>query len=294
VRGARAAFPGHGLLGWLLGVRSGSSSFGGARLDPAQRPGPWYNPGGPGGAFGGGWSDGILTVRDRHVITRFGTVRNPGTPDSGSAGGPSPDAQAPPPPRYQMVNTTESWQIGTDHTTMEDNTGPHYSVDVPGTAKRFPLGTQDGTAVQVFGPPLGTYRQYGVRGPRGMHGPPPDQWDPNWIPANGAGGGGGRGRMTEAGAPGMQSGDRRFVYGGVPHGLHSPTVNSTVFTGARYAATPQMQPPRVDRPASSKIAGQSMSQFFPPEGQQTGLGQIPRLPDPGRQAGIMSRFVSRT
>jgi hypothetical protein len=293
VRGGRAAYPGHGLFGFLFGLLAGATSYGGQRLPPQQEPGAWYNPGGPGGAYGGGTADGVLTVRDRHIMTRHGTVRNPGTADSGPAGYPSPDAQAPPPPRYQMVNTSEAWQIGTDHTANEDNTGPHYTVEVTGTGKRFPLGQQDGTAAQVFGPPLSTWRTYGARGPAGMHGPPPDVWDPNWIPANGSGGGGGRGRLVAPGAAGAQPPDKRFVYGGVPHGLHSPTINSTVLTGARFASTPQMQPPRVDRPASSKIAGQSMSQFYPPEGQ-AGLGQVPRMPDPGRTPGLISRFLSRT
>jgi hypothetical protein len=290
VRGARAAFPGHGLLSFFLGRTGGATSFGGRRLPQQQTPGPWYSPGGPGSAYGGGWADGILTVRDRHIMTRFGTVRNP---RGGGSSMPSADLTHPVPPRYQMVNTTESWQVGTDHTTNLDNTGVHNSVPVAGTAKRFPLGTQDGTMTLVMGPPIGEWRQYGVRGPRGMHGPDPDVWDPNWIPANGAGGGGGRGRMTQAGAPGMQPADRRFVWGGVPHGLHSPTAQSTQWTAARFASTKQQQPPRVDRPASSRIAGQSMSQFYPPEGGQ-GIGQAPRMQNPGRSPGLLSRFMART
>jgi hypothetical protein len=293
VRGARAAYPGHGLLSWLLGRRGGASSFDGLRFPERQAPGAWYDPGGPGGAFGGGWADGVLTVRDRHIMTRFGTVRNPGTADSGPAGYPSPSAQAPPPPRYQMVNTTESWQVGSDHTASEDNTGEHNWVPVTGTAKRFPLGTQDGTQTLVMGPPLGSWRTYGVRGGAGMHGPAPDVWDPNFVTRTGAGGAGGRGRLVQQGAPGQQPADRRTIYGGVPHGLHSPTVPPLVVTGARQAAIPQMQPPRVDRPASSKIAGQSMSQTFPPEGSG-GARPTPRNPNPGRTPGITSRFVSRT
>lgn len=292
VRGAAAARPGGGLLSFLLGMFGGATSFGGRRYPEQQRPGAWYNPGGPGGAYGGGTADGILTVRDRHIMTRYGTVRNP---DGGGTGMPSADRSGGgrPPPRFQMVNTTESWQIGTDKTTQEDNTGYHAYVPVIGTRKRFPLGTQDGTQTLVMGPPLGEWREYGVRGPAGMHGPKPDQWDPNWIPANGAGGGGGRGRLVAQGDPGMQPADRRFVYGGVPHGLHSPTAHSQQWTKARAASTPQQVPPRVDRPASSKIAGQSMSQLYPPEGQQ-GIGQTPRMANPGRTPGLLSRFVSRT
>lgn len=292
VRGVTAAQPGKGLLSFLLGMAGGTSSFGGRRYPQQQQPGAWYSPGGPGGAYGGGMSDGILTVRDRHIMTRYGKVNNP---DGGGSSMPSADRSGGgrPPPRYQMVNTSEAWQIGTDNTANQDNTGFHAHVPVVGTGKLFPLGTQDGTMTLVMGPPINTWREYGVRGPHGMHGPDPDVWDPNWIPANGTGGGGGRGRKTADGAAGQQPADRRMVYGGVPHGLHSPTADSRQWTGARFASTPQQVPPRVDRPASSKIAGQSMSQMYPPEGQQ-GIGQTPRMQNPGRTPGLLSRFVART
>lgn len=272
----------------------GSSSFGGLRYNPEQSPGAFPNDiGGPGGAYGGGWADGVLTVRDRHIMTRYGTVRNPGLPDSTHNGNPSPDAQAPPPPRYQMVNTTESWQLGTDNTANEDNHGEHYRAQVmPGGQGKasFPLGTQDGTLTLVMGPPLGEYRDYGVRGPSGMHGPDPDIIDPNWVPRRGAGGAGGRGRVVQPGAPGMQTSDRRTVYGGVPHGLHSPTAPPRSWTMSRQASIPQMQPPRVDRPLSSKAAGQSMSQGFPPEGSAASM-PMPRTA-PGRTPGVQ-RFPGR-
>lgn len=260
----------------------GSTSFGGLRFPRQQEAGAWYNPGGAGGAFGGGWSDGVLTVRDRHVMTRRGHVRNPA---GGGSSMPSPDLDGPPPPRYQMVDTTESWQLGTDNTANQDNTGQHNSVEVTGTAKKFPLGTQDGTETLVMGPPLGEWREYGARGPRGMHGPAPDEFDPNVK---------GKPKLIQAGAPGMQTTDYRVVYGGVPHGLHSPTAQSTLWTGTRQASIPQMQAPRVDRPASSKIAGQSMSQQFPPEASFGQSRATPRMSNPGRQAGLASRFLGRT
>jgi hypothetical protein len=270
----------------------GSSSFGGLRYPEPQYPGPYPDGiGGPGGAFGGGWADGLLTVRDRHIMTRFGTVRNP---DGGGATMPSADRSGGgrPPPRYQMVDTTESWQLGTDNTANQDNQGEHFTAPIAGpSGKRYPLGTQDGTLTLVMGPPVGEYRDYGVRGPSGMHGPDPDIIDPNWVPRRGAGGGGGRGRITQPGAPGMQPADRRTVYGGVPHGLHSPTAPPRSWTMSRQASIPQMTPPRVDRPLSSKAAGQSMSQGFPPEGAAASM-PTPRQP-PGRMAGLASRFVGR-
>ena len=280
-RGAPAGQPGHGLLAMIGGLLAGSSSFGGHRLPPEQEPSAWYDPGGPGGAYGGGWADGVLTVRDRHVMTRRGTVSNP---SGGGSSMPSPEKDGPPPPRYQMVNSTESWQLGTDHTAQEDNQGPHNAVPVDGApARKFPLGTQDGTETLVMGPPIGEWRQYGVRGPAGMHGPAPDVLDPNVK---------GKPRLVQAGAEGAQTGDRRVVYGGVPHGLHSPTAESLLWTGARYASTKQMQPPRVDRPANSKIAGQSMSQTFPPEGAPGGRA-IPRTAAQ-RVPGLGSRFAGRS
>jgi hypothetical protein len=281
-RGAPAAFPGHGLLRFLGGLLAGSSSFGGERLAPEQAPGAWYDPGGPGGAYGGGWSDGVLTVRDRHVMTRRGYVRNPA---GGGNAMPSPDMDGPPPPRYQMVNTTESWQLGTDNTANQDNDGAHNVVAVAGQpSRRFPLGQQDGTETLVFGPPIGEWREYGVRGGAGMHGPAPDQYDVNVR---------GKPKLTVAGEAGQQPGDIRVVYGGVPHGLHSPTESSLLWTSARFASTPQMQPPRVDRPNSGKIAGQSMSQGFPPESAAGQSRATPRLA-PGRLPGLTDRFAGRS
>jgi len=305
MRGQPAAYPGHG-TGSIL---TGSNSFFGLRLPRRQRPGAWYSPGGPGGAYGGGWADGRLTVRDRHIMTRTGDSKH--GPYEANNGIPNPLHDFPHAgrPEYQMVNTTESWQLGTDNTAMQDNTAKHNTVGVRqmlGSTSRspreadwtgrkvFPLGTQDGSQTLVMGPPIDTWREYGARGPAGMHGPQPDIWDPNWVPARGSGGGGGRGLMTEAGAQGMQPGDRRLVWGGFPHGLHSPTVNSTQMTAARSSATQQMTAPRLDRPASSKAAGQSYSQTIVPESAQGQVNALPRNPDPGRRAGITARFVSRS
>lgn len=273
----------------------GSSSFGGLRQAVRQFTGAWYNPGGSGGAYGGGWSDGKLIARDRHIMTRRGTTKT-SSERTRDPGLPNRLADGPPLAEYQMVNTTESWQIGYDGgwTHNEDNQGLHTSVEVTGQTRRFPLGTQDGNQTLVYGPPIGEWREYGVRGVTGMHGPAPDVWDPNWIPARGTGAGGGRGRITQPGEPGTQTGDRRMVYGGVPHGLHSPTLNSQIFTKARQAVIVQQVPPRVDRPASSKAAGQSYSQSVVPQAQAgERANPPPRIPDPGRRAGVLDRFLPR-
>jgi hypothetical protein len=228
------------------------------------------------------------------VITQQGTVRNP---RGGGSTLPSPEKDGPPQRQYRMIDTTESWQLGTDHEAHLDNTAEHNSVDVTGHPwRRFPLGTQDGTKTLVMGPPLDTYREYGARGPRGMHGPEPDIWDPNWT-LPGAAGAGGRGRLVQQGAPGTQPADRRLIYGGLPHGLHSPTLDSATLTMSRQANIPQMTPPRQDRPASSRIAGQSYSQTIVPESQAgRATQQTPRMAPgaAGRRPGVMDRFVSRT
>lgn len=290
---------GGGKLGSPGGDRDdgGSSSFHGLRLAFKQFTGAWYNPGGPGGAYGGGWSDGKLIARDRHIMTRRGTTKT-SPARTNDPGLPNRLADGPPLAEYQMVNTTESWQIGIDGgwTANEDNQGLHTSVGslVPGHDRKFPLGTQDGNQTLVYGPPIGEWREYGKRGGSGMHGPAPDIWDPNWIPARGTGAGGGRGLLVQPGEPGMQPPDRRMVYGGVPHGLHSPTLDSQIFTKARQAVIIQQQPPRVDRPASSKIAGQSYSQSVVPEAQSQGRANPPpRIPNPGRRAGLANHFLPR-
>jgi len=170
-------------------------------------------------------------------------------------------------------------------------------VEVAGQPyRRYPLGQQDGTLTPVMGPPIPTWREYGVRGGKGVHGPDPDVWDPNYVTRTGAGGAGGRGLLVAQGAPGMQPTDRRTVYGGVPHGLHSPTAQSTQWTGARFASTPQMSPPRLDRPANSKQAGQSMSQTYVPEaaaGAQGASRAAPRVALE-RRPGLDARFRGRS
>jgi hypothetical protein len=298
VRGERAAYPGHGTGGFL----SGFNSFFGLRLRKEQTPGAWYDPGGPGGAYGGGWADGRLTVRDRHIMRRTGTKRSGNSPANGvSPVNPSADSPNAGRPEYEMLNRSISWQIGTDTTRNLDNTAQHNTVAVApamaafsvlsrGAQPRagrtvFRLGQQDGSLTQVFGPPPGEWREYGARGPRGMNGPAPDIIDPN-VKGSGT-------VVVTAGEPGMQATDRRTVWGGYPHGLHSPTVESSRMTRARYANTVPMVAPRVDRPASSKIAGQSYSQTIVPQSEAGQVNAQPRIQDPGRTPGLRNRFNPR-
>lgn len=285
VRGEPASYPTAPTGGFL----TGSNSFFGLRVPRGQAPGAVYNPGGPGGAYGGGWADGRLTLRDRHIVVRRGRTAHSTAPANDVAL-PNPQADGPPLAEYQMVNTTESWQLGTDLTTQEDNPGPHNTVEVNGQPwRRFPLGQQDGNQTHVMGPPIGEWREYGQRGPRGFHGP-----EPSVYATAGDGSGKRVGTLLQQGEPGSEA-SGRLVYGGVPHGLHSPTVPSQQFTMARQANIVQMVAPRVDRPANSKAAGQSYSQTIVPEADAGGrVSRMPRLPSPGRGAGVISRFVNRS
>ena len=54
-----------------------------------------------------------------------------------------------------------------------------------------------------------------------------------------------------------------------------------------------MQPPRQDRPANSRIAGQSMSQAYPPEGVYGASRAMPRMAA-GRAPGLDFRFRGRS
>jgi len=288
-RGPRAAGP--GLDG---GGRTQSQTFGGLTLStPDQR-------GEARAAYGGGQADGKLTVRERFIQAMRGTSRQ-GAQESHS-GTPNPLADGPPLPEYLMENRTESWQIGLDFTTQEDNPGPFARTvqqvqaaarDFPGpvnpyankgAGQPFPLGTQGDPWTTIMGPPLGLYRDYGVRGRDGVHGP-----EPKTFAIAGDGSGLRVGTLISPGAP--EDGPQK-IRGGPPHGRHSPTVQARKQTMARQAAIPQQRAGRNDRPSNSKIAGQSYNQMVVHEGSAT-VNQTPRLPDPGRAAGIMSRFIPR-
>jgi hypothetical protein len=81
------------------------------------------------------------------------------------------------------------------------------------------------------------------------------------------------------------------VFGGYPHGRHSPTVAPTKVTRGRLAQTRQQLPPRRQRPANSKIAGQSYSETVVHQ-DGTGGGKTPTM-NGGRAAGLSSRFTPR-
>ncbi len=196
-----------------------------------------------------------LVARDRHIVSRRGRTTT-GAEESHS-GVPNPETAGPPRPEYEMVNRTISFQIGTDHTAGLDNDAPHASTDVVSTPSRFrlrgrtkktrfPLSKQGSTPWEpVYGGTPGLYRPYGARG--FVYGPQPSVYS---LP-------GGPQKPNILLSPGAPGDGPQLVSGGMPHGLHSPTVPPTAVTKGRYASVKQMVPGRAQRPAGAKIAGQS-------------------------------------
>lgn len=284
--GGLAAYPGAD-----QGGRTQSQSFGGLVLSTPDQLGE------PRAAYGGGWADGRLTLRERFIQVMTGTSRQ-GAQESHS-GVPNPQADGPPLPEYLMDNRTLSWQIGQDKTTWEDNRGPfavtstedqlaavpqHTRLAVNGT-RPYPLGIQDGVpwSTRLWGGTPGLTRAYGARGGSGLTGPPPAEYA---LPGDGSGA-----RVGTLLSPRPAGDGPQMIKGGPPHGLHSFTAPSRKWTMARQASIPQQKPGRNDRPLNSKIAGQSYNQTVVPEGQ-TGSGRMPRTP-PQAQAGITQRRFLR-
>lgn len=253
-------------------------------------------------AYGGGWSDGKLTVRERFVQTMRGTSRL-GAQESHS-GVPNPQYDGIPVPQYLQDNRTLSWQVGTDHTAYEDNGGPFASTSTTrinsadvasnkapagfityGAPRPVPLGNQGDPWTTVWGGTPHLSRVYGARGTAGVIGPAPKTFA---LPGDGSGA-----RIGTLLSQGDPSDGPQKIRGGVPHGLHSPTLQSVKTTMARMGSIPLQKGPRDDRPNNSRIAGQSMSQMYPAEGQN-GSARTPRMPGSTRQPGINSRFRSRS
>jgi hypothetical protein len=275
------------------GARAQSQTWGGEVLSTPDQLGEAR------AAYGGGWADGLLTLRERFVQVMRGTSRQ-GAQESHS-GVPNPQADGPPLPEYLMDNRTLSWQIGQDKTTMEDNAGPfavtstedqlagtpHMSRVMVNGVRTFPLGIQDGVpwSTKLWGGTPGLTRAYGARGVSGVTGPEPALYA---LPGDGSGA-----RVGTLLAPRPAGDGPQMIKGGMPHGLHSRSINSKRWTASRQSSIPQQKPGRNDRPLNSKISGQSYNQTVVPEGQ-TGSGRIPRL-GPQAQAGIVQgRFLRRS
>jgi len=273
------------------GARTQSTTFGGEVLStPDQR-------GDARAAYGGGWADGRLTLRERFVQAMHGTSRQ-GSQESHS-GIPNPQHDGPPLAEYLQDNRTLSWQIGQDLTTFEDNPGPFavtatedMRAGVPqlhriavNTVRTWPLGHQDGVpySTHVYGGTPGLTRTYGARGGAGVTGVPAAQFA---LPGDGSGA-----RVGTLLEPRPAGDGPQLIKGGPPHGRHTWSVQSRKWTSARQEAIPQQKPGRNDRPNNSKIAGQSYNQTVVPEGR-TGSGRLPRLP-PQAQAGTVQSRLGR-
>lgn len=289
--GRPAAYPGAD-----QGGRTQSQTFGGLVLSTPDQLGE------PRAAYGGGWADGRLTLRERFIQVMRGTSRQ-GAQESHS-GVPNPQADGPPLPEYLMDNRTESWQIGVDKTTMEDNAGPfavtatedqNAAPSYPVAAmnvraagrKAFPLGIQDGVpwSTKLWGGTPGLTRAYGQRGTTALTGPPAAQYA---LPGDGSGA-----RVGTLLEPRPAGDGPQMIKGGPPHGLHTWGTQSKKWTAARQGAIPQQKPGRNDRPNNSKIAGQSYNQTVVPEGK-TGSGRMPRLSGQTQAGVVQSRFLRRT
>lgn len=177
-----------------------------------------------------------------------------GTQESHS-GIPNPQHDGPARPALRKPQYTEAWQAGQDHTLFEDNSGPFAWTSVTAgngePERRRELGTRGDPWTTKLGGTPGLHRPYGARG----HVEGPAVGDP---------------------ADGPQK-----IRGGVPHGLHSYTMPPYKQTRARQnpAVQPQQKQPRINRPANSRIAGQSWSQHAVP--QTAPAGSISPLPRQG-------------
>jgi hypothetical protein len=184
-----------------------------------------------------------------------------------------------------MFNRTLSYMYGADNTRGLDNGEFHsavYTTGVNGGQRKFPLGTQGQEYSVRFGgtPGLANFRPYGTRGGYNSGAPLPTVYAQPGGPVRFH-------TLLQQGAPG--DGPQK-VYGGLPWGLHSPTLppqqnNQSV---ARYRLD-QVKPVWNVRPLNSKTAGQSWSQqMVSLSGQQAVKLQSTK---PIRQPGLNSRWL---
>lgn len=193
-----------------------------------------------------GFSNDKLIAYDRHGMMKVG-YENSGR-DSGQT---DPPMDGPPRPSLWLVQRTISYQQGTDTTAATDDLSRDYTRNAQGMY----VGSQGDGWSRVYGGTPGLYQAYGS-----YQGIAPDT--PGYDPVSGTTEG-----IVAPVAQGAQGDGPHDVWGGPPHGLHSPTLPSYDQTIGRYMAIPQMARPRIDRPSNSPIAGQSYSQTVAPQGQ---------------------------
>lgn len=204
-----------------------------------------------------GYSNDKLTTLDRHGMMKVG-YENSGR-DSGQT---DPPLDGPARPSLWLVNRSLSYQQGTDTTAATDDLTRDYTRNAQGMY----VGEQGTGWSPVYGGVPGMYIEYGSYAGlsptctkfEGIHSP------------------------VVEGQPGDGP---HSLWGGPPHGLHSPTLPTYSQTLGRYMDTVQMSRPRIDRPFQSPIAGQSYSQTVQSQGQ-TGM-------NPGRMTMGTSGFNRR-
>jgi hypothetical protein len=193
---------------------------------------------------------GRLIAHDRHILANQGSVTSSANRQR-TGGYPNPEADGPPRPGWKMVNRTISFQNGTDSTRNLDNDDYHASV-MAGNRK-FPLATQGQEwSIRYGGTPyLANYRPYGTRGGFSSEAPLPT--------VRAEAGGPYRPRtLLQVGSP--EDGPQK-LYGGLPWGLHSPTLPGKEQTQTLIRSRiHQVKPVWNIRPNNSKVAGQAWSQ----------------------------------
>ena len=224
---------------------------------------------------------GRLIAHDRHIIANQGRVTSSNRQQA-TGGSPNPEASGPPRPAWKMFNRTLSHQIGVDSTANLDNGQYHASVVVPGRDRKFPLATQGQEwSIRYGGTPyLTQHRPYGHRGGFDDGAPVPT--------VRAMAGGPYRVReLLQVGAPG--DGPQK-VYGGLPWGLHSPTLPQRQgMQSLIRSRLGQVKPVWNVRPNNSKTAGQSWSQSMVSLSGQQAV-KLKSTP-PSRQPGLNSRWL---
>lgn len=193
---------------------------------------------------------GRLIARDRHIIENQGYETSSANEQATGADR-NPQADGPPRPSWKMFNRSLSYQSGTDNTRNLDN-GDYHAAVMAGTRK-FPLATQGQEwSIRYGGTPfLTNYRAYGTRGGFSDAAPVPT------VRAE-AGGPYKARTLLQVGSP--DDGPQK-IYGGLPYGLHSPTLPATGQTRSLIRSRlGQVKPVWQNRPQNSKVAGQSWSQ----------------------------------
>jgi hypothetical protein len=191
-----------------------------------------------------GYSNDKLTTLDRHGMFKVGSEnsgRNSGNTD--------PPMDGPARPSLWLVNRSLSYQQGTDKSAATDDLSRDYTRNAQGMY----MGSQGDGWSRVYGGVPGLYQEYGSY----------EGVSPSSPPVNNDTGMGIHSPVGQ-GQPGDGPHD---LWGGPPHGLHSPTLPTYSQTLGRYMATPQQTRPRIDRPSQSPIAGQSYSQTVISQGQ---------------------------